>query len=240
MIELRALSRTFRLGDSEVRALRDVNLRIGRGEYLSVMGPSGSGKSTLLNILGLLDRPDAGEYLLNGTPTVALGEEARARLRRDHVGFVFQSYHLVARLTARENIELPLLLAGAAPRERQRTVDAVLERLALGDRASHLPSQLSGGQRQRVAIGRSIVMKPDLLLADEPTGNLDSRAGAEVTALLEELNRDGITLLVVTHDAALGRRATRHLSMLDGAISGDARAPDAAPGSGAESPDAPG
>ena len=234
MIELRALNRTFRLGDSEVRALRDVNLRIGRGEYLSVMGPSGSGKSTLLNILGLLDRPDDGEYLLNGTPTVALGEEARARLRRDHVGFVFQSYHLVARLTARENIELPLLLAGVAPRERQRTVDAVLERLALGDRASHLPNQLSGGQRQRVAIGRSIVMKPDLLLADEPTGNLDSHAGAEVTALLEELNRDGITLLVVTHDAALGRRAARHLSMLDGAISGDDRAP------AAESPRAPG
>jgi len=221
MIELRALCRTFRLGDSEVRALRDVELRIGRGEYVSVMGPSGSGKSTLLNILGLLDRPDSGEYLLNGAPTATLGEEARARLRREHVGFVFQSYHLVSRLSARENIELPLLLAGVAPRERRQTVDAVLARLALEDRAAHLPSQLSGGQRQRVAIGRSIVMKPDLLLADEPTGNLDSRSGAEVTALLEELNRDGITLLVVTHDAALGRRAKRHLSMLDGAISGD-------------------
>jgi len=242
MIELRALSRTFTLGDSEVRALRDVNLHIGRGEYVSVMGPSGSGKSTLLNILGLLDRPDGGEYLLNGAPTAALGEEARARLRREHVGFVFQSYHLVTRLTARENIELPLMLAGRAPRERLRAVDAVLERLGIGERAGHLPNQLSGGERQRVAIGRSIVMKPDLLLADEPTGNLDSRAGAEVTALLEELNRDGITLLVVTHDATLGRRAARHLSMLDGAISGDALA--ASTGSAAraartESPDAP-
>jgi len=242
MIELRALSRTFTLGDSEVRALRDVNLHIGRGEYVSVMGPSGSGKSTLLNILGLLDRPDGGEYLLNGAPTAALGEEARARLRREHVGFVFQSYHLVPRLTARENIELPLMLAGRAPRERLRAVDAVLERLGIGERAGHLPNQLSGGERQRVAIGRSIVMKPDLLLADEPTGNLDSRAGAEVTALLEELNRDGITLLVVTHDATLGRRAARHLSMLDGAISGDALA--ASTGSAAraartESPDAP-
>ncbi|MBP9034075.1 MAG: ATP-binding cassette domain-containing protein, partial [Pseudomonadales bacterium] len=132
-----------------------------------------------------------------------------------------RSYHLVSRLTARENIELPLMLAGSAPRERRRIVDGVLERLGIGDRAGHLPNQLSGGERQRVAIGRSIVMKPDLLLADEPTGNLDSRAGAEVTALLEELNRDGITLLVVTHDVALGRRASRHLSMLDGAISGD-------------------
>ena len=242
MIELRALSRTFRLGDSEVRALREVDLRIGRGEYVSVMGPSGSGKSTLLNILGLLDRPDSGEYLLNGAPTAALGEEARARLRREHVGFVFQSYHLVSRLTARENIELPLMLAGSAPRERRRMIDGVLERLGIGERAGHLPNQLSGGERQRVAIGRSIVMKPDLLLADEPTGNLDSRAGAEVTALLEELNRDGITLLVVTHDATLGRRAARHLSMLDGAISGDALADK--PGSAAraartESPDAP-
>ena len=239
MIELRALSRTFTLGDSEVRALRDVNLHIGRGEYVSVMGPSGSGKSTLLNILGLLDRPDGGEYLLNGTPTAALGEEARARLRREHVGFVFQSYHLVTRLTARENIELPLMLAGRAPRERLRAVDAVLERLGIGERAGHLPNQLSGGERQRVAIGRSIVMKPDLLLADEPTGNLDSRAGAEVTALLEELNRDGITLLVVTHDATLGRRAARHLSMLDGAISGDAPAGNPGSAARAQSPDAP-
>jgi putative ABC transport system ATP-binding protein len=221
MIELRGLSRTFHLGDSEVRALRDVDLHIGRGEYVSVMGPSGSGKSTLLNMLGLLDRPDTGEYLLNGVATARLGEEQRARLRREHVGFVFQSYHLLARLDARENIELPMLLAGVAPRERRRAVDAILERLSLADRAGHLPNQLSGGQRQRVAIGRSIVMKPDLLLADEPTGNLDSQSGAEVTALLEELNRDGITLLVVTHDAQIGRRAARRLGMRDGMISAD-------------------
>lgn len=221
MIELRAIERTFRVGDSEVHALRDVNLRIGRGEYLSVMGPSGSGKSTLLNILGLLDRPDGGEYLLGGTPTAALGEEARARLRREHIGFVFQSYHLVPRLNARENIELPMLLAGVAPRARRQAVDEVLERLGLTDRAHHQPNQLSGGQRQRVAIGRSIVMKPELLLADEPTGNLDTRSGTEVVALLEELNREGITLLVVTHDVALGRRAQRHLGMRDGAIGTD-------------------
>jgi len=221
MIELRALCRTFRLGDSQVRALRDIELRIGRGEYLSVMGPSGSGKSTLLNILGLLDRPDSGEYLIDGVPTTLLDEEARARMRREHVGFVFQSYHLVSRLSARENIELPLLLAGIAPRERRLRVDSVMERLALADRAAHVPNQLSGGQRQRVAIGRSIVMKPDLLLADEPTGNLDSQSGAEVTALLEELNREGITLLVVTHDTTLGARASRRITMSDGAIGSD-------------------
>ena len=221
MIELHAICRTFRVGDSEVNALRDVTLTIGRGEYITVMGPSGSGKSTLLNVLGLLDRPDRGEYLLDGIATSMLGEEARARLRRDHIGFVFQSYHLIPRLSARENIELPLLLAGIPGRERRVAVDAILERLGLGDRAHHQPGQLSGGQRQRVAIGRSIVMKPELLLADEPTGNLDTRSGAEVVALLEDLNHDGITLMVVTHDLALGKRARRLLGMCDGAISSD-------------------
>ena len=223
MIELRGIQRIFRLGDSEVHALRDIDIGIAPGEYVSVMGPSGSGKSTLLNMLGLLDRPDAGEYLLDGVQTARLDEEARARLRRERIGFVFQSYHLVARLTARENIELPLVLAERAPRERACIVDGVLERLGLGDRAHHLPSQLSGGQRQRVAIGRSIVMKPGLLLADEPTGNLDSRAGADVTALLEELNRDGITLLIVTHDGTLGARARRRLRMRDGSVAADER-----------------
>jgi putative ABC transport system ATP-binding protein len=221
MIELEGLSRTFIVGDSEVHALRQLNLRIGAGEYLSVMGPSGSGKSTLLNILGLLDRPDVGEYRLDAVPTARLREEQRAALRSTHIGFVFQSYHLITRLSARENIELPMLLAGVAPRQRRVAVDHVLQRLDMSDRAHHLPNQLSGGQRQRVAIGRSIVMRPRLLLADEPTGNLDSHAGAEVTALLEELNRDGITLLVVTHDRALGQRARRRLLMHDGAITSD-------------------
>lgn len=221
MIEVRSVNRNFLLGDSEVHALRDVSLSIRQGEYLSVMGPSGSGKSTLLNMLGLLDRPDSGEYYLNGVDTMSLKEEERARLRRSEIGFVFQAYHLVPRLSARENIELPMLLAGVAPRERKRAVDAILERLHLGDRAHHLPNQLSGGQRQRVAIGRSIVMKPSLLLADEPTGNLDSHSGAEVTRLLEELNGEGITLLVVTHDAAIGERARRHILMADGEIAAD-------------------
>jgi putative ABC transport system ATP-binding protein len=221
MIELQAVSRTFVVGDSEVHALRAIDIAIDRGEYLSVMGPSGSGKSTLLNMLGLLDRPDQGEYLLNGARTSTLGEDERARLRGREIGFVFQSYHLVARLTARENIELPMVLAGIAARERKPVIDEVLARLNLHDRAEHLPNQLSGGQRQRVAIGRSIVMKPGLLLADEPTGNLDSQAGGEVIALLEQLNRDGITLLVVTHDPLVGGRARRKLVMRDGGIQSD-------------------
>lgn len=221
MIKATGIVRTFTLGDSEVRALRDVSLTVNPGEYVSVMGPSGSGKSTLLNVLGLLDRADAGSYWLAGQETSRLGEEARARLRRDHIGFVFQSYHLVPRLNARENIELPMMLAGVTPAARRVASAQVMERLDIADRAHHLPNQLSGGQRQRVAIARSIIMKPGLLLADEPTGNLDSTSGREVTELLEELNRDGITLLVVTHDTALGARAHRKIKMFDGEIATD-------------------
>ncbi len=223
MIRLDAVTREFRLGDQPVRALDNVSLTIAAGEYVSVMGPSGSGKSTLLNALGLLDRPDAGEYWLDGNATRTLREEARAALRRRLIGFVFQSYHLVPRLTARENVELPLILAEVPPRQRKPQVDEMLERLGLTDRAHHVPNQLSGGQRQRVAIGRATILKPRLLLADEPTGNLDSRSGADVVALLEDLNRQGITLLVVTHDAGLGTRAQRQIHMLDGRIHRDER-----------------
>ncbi len=221
MIEVKGVNKTFYLGDSAVHALDHIDLRIEPGDYLSVMGPSGSGKSTLLNMLGLLDRPDDGSYQLNGVDTMALDENERARLRRDEIGFVFQSYHLIPRLTARENVELPLMLAGVAPRIRQPQVDDILEKLGIAPRAHHLPNQLSGGERQRVAIGRSIVMKPSLLLADEPTGNLDTRSGREVTQILEALNREGITLLIVTHDQQLGDRARRHVRMVDGAIASD-------------------
>ncbi len=221
MIEVQDVNKTFILGDSEVRALQDVNLRIEQGDYLSVMGPSGSGKSTLLNMLGLLDRPDSGRYLLNGMDTMSLDENERARLRREQIGFVFQSYHLIARLSARENIELPMMLAGIPPRQRHAAVDDILEKLGIAARAHHLPNQLSGGERQRVAIGRSIVMQPAILLADEPTGNLDSRSGAEVTEILENLNREGLTLLVVTHDADMGSRAARQIRMVDGAVASD-------------------
>jgi len=221
MIEVSALNKTFILGDSEVRALANIDLRIEQGEYLSVMGPSGSGKSTLLNMLGLLDRPDSGRYLLNEVDTGSLDENERARLRREQIGFVFQSYHLIPRLTARENVEMPLMLAGVPGRERHEAVQGILERLGIAQRAHHLPNQLSGGERQRVAIGRSIVMKPSILLADEPTGNLDSKSGREVTDILEQLNADGITLLVVTHDNAMGERARRRIRMVDGAIASD-------------------
>lgn len=225
MIEVQHVNKTFILGDSEVQALNDVNLRIEQGEYLSVMGPSGSGKSTLLNMLGLLDRPDNGLYLLNDVDTMSLDENERARVRREQIGFVFQSYHLIARLSARENIEMPMMLAGTPPRQRRAAVDDILEKLGIAARAHHLPNQLSGGERQRVAIGRSIVMQPAILLADEPTGNLDSRSGAEVTEILEDLNREGLTLLVVTHDADMGSRATRQIRMVDGAVVKDVSRP---------------
>ncbi len=223
MIELRQVERDFEVGDEIVRALADVTLDIPDGDYVSVMGPSGSGKSTLLNVLGLLDRPSRGEYLLDTIATTGLHEEKRAALRRDRIGFVFQAFHLVARLSAAENIALPMLLAGTAPAERKQRVEAVLASLDLSDRASHRPDQLSGGQRQRVAIGRAIVMRPGLLLADEPTGNLDRHSGLEVIGLLEQLNAEGITLIVVTHDAAIGDRAERQIRMLDGRIDTDTR-----------------
>jgi putative ABC transport system ATP-binding protein len=223
MIEISGVNKTFILGDSTVHALNNINLRIEQGEYLSVMGPSGSGKSTLLNMLGLLDRPDNGRYMLNGVDTQSLDENERARLRREQIGFVFQSYHLIARLTARENVEMPLMLAGVPAAKRHELVQGILEKLGIARRASHLPNQLSGGERQRVAIGRSIVMKPAILLADEPTGNLDSRSGAEVTEILETLNREGITLLVVTHDNNMGERARRRIRMVDGAVATDTR-----------------
>jgi len=221
MIELRQVERHFRVGDETVHALASIDLDIPAGDYLSVMGPSGSGKSTLLNVLGLLDRPSSGSYRFEGTETTTLPEEARARIRRERVGFVFQAFHLIGRLSAAENIALPLVLAGVPPEERRQRVAEVLTALDLADRADHLPEQLSGGQRQRVAIGRAVVMRPALLLADEPTGNLDQRAGAEVIALLERLNAEGITLVVVTHDAAIGERARRRVRMLDGRIHSD-------------------
>ena len=221
MIELHSVERDFTVGEEVVHALDQVTLTLASGDYVSVMGPSGSGKSTLLNVLGLLDRPNSGSYRLQGTETTDLREEQRAALRRDHIGFVFQAFHLVPRLSAADNIALPMVLAGVAPKDREGRVAEVLESLDLGDRAHHRPDQLSGGQRQRVAIGRAIVMRPTLLLADEPTGNLDRHAGSEVVELIEGLNNSGITLVMVTHDPAIGRRARRHIRMVDGRIDSD-------------------
>ena len=221
MIRLTAITRVFHMGDQEVRALNGIDLEIQSGEYVSIMGPSGSGKSTLLNVIGLLDRPDSGSYELDGTHVTALSEIEQARVRREKIGFVFQSFHLIPRLTAAGNIELPLILEGIGPAERKAQVDAALDAFDLRDRARHRPAELSGGQRQRVAIARATILKPTALLADEPTGNLDHRTGSEVVALLEALHHAGTTLIVVTHDRELGARAHRHISMRDGEIVGD-------------------
>jgi putative ABC transport system ATP-binding protein len=235
-IELRGIARDFHLGDSVVHALAGIDLSIGAGEYVSVMGPSGSGKSTLLNVLGLLDRPNAGTYRLEGRDVTTLSPAEQAGVRSRRIGFVFQSFHLVPRLTAAENIALPMVLAGIAPRERQARVDEALAGFGLTDRAGHRPDELSGGQRQRVAIARATVMQPAMLLTDEPTGNLDRATGEEVIRLLEELNAGGVTLILVTHDHAIGERAPRRITMEDGAVVGDARRDRAhagAPGSAA-------
>ena len=223
LIELAGIERVFRLGDSEVHALHELDLRIDAGEYVAVMGPSGSGKSTLLNLLGLLDRPTAGTYHLEGRDITTLSPREQAQVRSQRIGFVFQSFHLVPRLTAAENIALPMMLAGVPPAERAKRVAQALDDYGLTDRSHHRPDQLSGGQRQRVAIARATIMQPAMILADEPTGNLDRATGDEVIRLLEELNTRGVTLIVVTHDAALGKRARRRLDMEDGMIRADTR-----------------
>ena len=223
MIELSHIHRRFQVGDQQVHALNDVNLSIAPGEYVSVMGPSGSGKSTLLHAIGLLDRPDSGTYLLNKRDVTALTDKEQAEIRSRTIGFVFQFFHLVPRLSAADNIALPLLLAGIPPHERQQRVARALDAVNLSDRAEHRPEQLSGGQRQRVAIARATIMQPALILADEPTGNLDRASGQDVIALLEKLNAQGLTLIIVTHDIEIGRRARRGVRMLDGRIDTDTR-----------------
>ncbi|MDD2701391.1 MAG: ABC transporter ATP-binding protein [Sideroxydans sp.] len=221
MIALQNVCRTFTVGDQEVAALRDINLSFGAGEYISIMGPSGSGKSTMLNMLGLLDRPSSGTYLLDGGDVTDLNDEQLARVRREKIGFVFQSFHLVPRLTAAQNVELPMILAGIPVEERKARVQVLMQNYGLAERADHRPDQLSGGQRQRVAIARATVMNPSVLLADEPTGNLDQATGWEVLKLLEGLLEQGITLVLVTHDAEIGARAHRQIHMLDGRILSD-------------------
>lgn len=225
MISLSSIGRIFQVGDQQVHALRDINLEIGAGEYLSIMGPSGSGKSTLLNLLGLLDRPSAGTYRFEGRDVTALSDGEQAQVRRNRIGFVFQFFHLVPRLSALENVELPMTLGGVPAPERRSRARDLLASYGLADRAHHRPDQLSGGQRQRVAIARATVMRPAVLLADEPTGNLDRASGADVVQILEQLHDQGVTLIVVTHDPELGRRAHRRLRMVDGRIDQDLREP---------------
>ena len=221
LIALRDICREFQVGDETVHALDNVSLDIHAGDYISVMGPSGSGKSTLLNMVGLLDQTNAGSYRFAGRELTTLPEEQRAQVRRDNIGFIFQSFHLIPRLTAAENVELPLVLTGMPASERKIKVRQALAGLGLADRADHRPAQLSGGQQQRVAIARATIMHAPLLLADEPTGNLDSHSSTEVIRILEDLNTQGITLVVVTHDTEIGKRARRRIRMVDGRVVGD-------------------
>ena len=222
LIELTGIERVFYLGDSKVNALHELNVRISSGEYVAVMGPSGSGKSTLLNLLGLLDRPDAGTYRLEGRDVTTLSVEEQARVRSERIGFVFQSFHLVPRLTAAENIALPMTLAGISPKERSVRVAQALKDYGLENRANHRPNELSGGQRQRVAIARALVMKPAVILADEPTGNLDTRTADDIFALLREFNRQThCACLIVTHDPRLAARCDRIVQLVDGRIADD-------------------
>ncbi|MCL4838017.1 MAG: ABC transporter ATP-binding protein [Thermoanaerobaculia bacterium] len=218
MIRLEGISRTFRVGAEPVHALVQVSEEIAAGEHLAIMGPSGSGKSTLLHILGCLDRPDEGRYELLGRDVARLDETELSLVRRHTIGFVFQFFHLVPRLTAIENVELPMLFAGVEPEERRERARRRLDAVGLSPRADHRPDQLSGGERQRVALARATVLDPKLLLADEPTGNLDTHSGRQVLALLEEMNAAGLTLVVVTHDPAVARRARRILVLQDGRI----------------------
>ena len=221
MIRLDRVSRMFQVGDDDVHALREVTLDISPGEYVSVMGPSGSGKSTMLNIIGLLDRPSAGTYRLDEQDVTSLSDEEQSRVRREKIGFVFQFFHLVPRLTAAGNVELPLVLAGVPAAERAPRVARLLDEFGIARRAHHRPDQLSGGERQRVAIARAMVMTPSAILADEPTGNLDQHTGKEVLTLLEDLHARGMTLIMVTHDPQLGGRARRQIRMIDGRIESD-------------------
>jgi len=218
MIRLAGISRTYEVGGEPVHALVDVSEEIQAGEHLAIMGPSGSGKSTLLHVLGCLDRPDRGTYQLDGRDVSRLDEAELSLVRRHTIGFVFQFFHLVPRLSAQENVELPLIFAGTKPAERRERALARLRAVGLEPRAKHRPDQLSGGERQRVALARATVLEPKLILADEPTGNLDTASGRHVLELLEQMNAAGLTLIVVTHDPAVARRAKRVLVLKDGSV----------------------
>ena len=222
VIEIQNLRKIYRMGTQEVHALRGVSLEIKRGEAVAIMGPSGSGKSTLMNILGCLDQPTAGAYLLDGEDVSRMADDALAAVRNQRVGFVFQSFNLLARTSALENVQLPLVYAGASLRMRRQRAEEVLRAVGLGERMHHLPNELSGGQQQRVAIARALVNNPSIILADEPTGNLDSTSGKEVMAILQRLNREhGITVILVTHDANIGRYANRIIHIFDGVVSNE-------------------
>ncbi|HEU5181414.1 MAG TPA: ABC transporter ATP-binding protein [Candidatus Polarisedimenticolia bacterium] len=223
LILLEDVTRVYRMGDVEVPALRGVNLSIEQGEFVAIMGASGSGKTTLMNTVGCLDRPTSGRYLLEGREVSRLTREELAEVRNATLGFVFQSFNLLPRTSALENVELPLLYAGVGTRERARRAEEALGRVGLAGRLDHSPGQLSGGQQQRVAIARALVTRPKVILADEPTGNLDSKTGVEVMALMQELGRDGITIVLVTHESDIASYASRVVVMRDGQVRSDRR-----------------
>jgi len=229
VITVTDLERDYEMGGDTVRALAGVTFTVARGEYVAIMGPSGSGKSTLMNVIGCLDTPSRGEYRLEGALVSGLSESELARVRNREIGFVFQTFHLLPRATTLRNVELPLLYAGVPAAQRRERAEAALARVGLADRQQHRPNELSGGQRQRVAIARALVTRPALLLADEPTGNLDTRTGDDVLALFEALHSEGHTIVVVTHDAEVAARAARCIVLRDGRISSDERRRGGAP-----------
>ena len=221
LLRLENIHKTYDMGDVRVHALRGVGFRVEPGEFVAIMGPSGSGKSTLMHIIGCLDRPTAGEYFLEGEDVSQKGDDELAELRNRYLGFVFQEFNLLPSMTALENVALPLTYRGASARERVEIATRALERVGLGDRVRHKPNQLSGGQKQRVAIARSLATEPAVLMADEPTGNLDTTAQGDIMGILSELNESGITVIVVTHDPAVGAHCKRVIRLLDGSIVGD-------------------
>ena len=223
LIAIHELRKIYRMGDDEVRALDGVDLEVERGEYLAIMGPSGSGKSTLMNLIGCLDTPTSGEYVLNGERVSGLADSELARIRNREIGFVFQTFNLLPRATALANVELPLIYARMPSSRRRGLARQALEKVGLGDRIKHQPNELSGGQRQRVAVARALVNRPSILLADEPTGNLDSRTSGEIMSLFDELNRAGNTIVLVTHEEDIAAHAGRVVRLLDGRVVADVR-----------------
>ena len=223
LIELKGINKTYKNGDQELRVLKDIDLEVEKGEFVAIMGPSGSGKSTLMNVIGLLDRPTSGDYFLEGQEVGNLSEKKLARVRNEQIGFVFQQFFLLSKLNAFQNVELPLIYAGVHPAKRKEIAEQYLEKVELGSRMHHLPSELSGGQKQRVAIARALVNQPAIVLADEPTGALDTKTGEQIMDLLTKLNQEGKTIIMVTHEPEIAAFANRRIVIRDGVISSDSK-----------------